>query len=124
MQTNCGGPPKRGMSTEGAIWLVARTHRAWWAQRVPALGATDVAAEQVDGTPEARMFAHRMVATTHARLGQFAEARSHFGLAMGLVDCEKRGELSEQFGFDPGIATLYHFGLTFAFKDTWGKASR
>ena len=97
--------------------LRQRVHYGLWASRFDRndltgashLAAAALAAEQTHGTAESAQFAHRLLATSLAVLGDLGSAQSHFEAAMPLTDSARRAELSAHFGFDPGIATLYYY---------------
>ena len=69
------------------------------------MGMQALESAQADGNPESLLRAHRMVATTHFYMGNFAAARRHLELSLDLVPSAKPRELTVRFGMDPVAAT-------------------
>ena len=70
---------------------------------------------QSDGTDQALLFAHRIVATSHMYLGEFQSVRPHFDQALRFFDPNRqRGALAKQFSVDPGAAVHCCYGFSLA----------
>jgi len=91
----------RGLEVHYGLW-------AWCVMRGHLGGALlranqALAAAKIEGPDEARLFAHRIAATSHLVMGRLDKAREHLDRAMSLLDPARPGDLVELFGVDPRV---------------------
>ena len=67
--------------------------------------------QEAVGTPESLAIAQRVVATTHAFLGEFSKAQTLYEMALPVLDSDRCRELSSSFTANPALATFYQYSI-------------